>query len=74
MTLFNDTEVVEVIAAEAFARIWNMRNDIDSERFDLRLFLESTITDLHRQFMEHMMLEIIADTNHNHPLNSSSCQ
>lgn len=73
MTLFNDAEVVEVIAAEAFSRIWNMRLDIDPERFDPRAFLELTITDLHQQFMEHMMLEIIADSKSDHPSNNSSC-
>ena len=65
MTLFNDEEVVEVIAAEAFAKIWETRKEIDVSVFDPRAFLEQTITQLYGQFMEHMMLEIIAGTDDN---------
>ena len=72
MTLLRDPEVVEIVAAEAFAKLWQVRKEIDIERFDLRAFLEQNITDLHRQFMEHMLLEIIADSNNNQ-LNDNPC-
>jgi hypothetical protein len=72
MTLLNDEEVVGIVAAEAFARLWELRKDMDVDRFDPRAFLEQTITDLHWQFMEHMMIEIIADSNNNQ-LNDNLC-